>query len=323
MMSAALSSSALDLLLARYRRHMQALHYSPQTIYTRAACLRLLTNFLSEINLTEPQMITPQVIADFQRWLFLQPTCKGTARFAATSNRVLSAARSFLRFLKTEGVIGRDPTEALEYAREPDRLPRNILTPREAKRIIEAADPSTTLGYRDRTILEVFYATGIRKGELIGLNLEDVKLEDGLLHVRAGKGNKDRVVPLGRWAVKCLESYIAGIRPDLLKGKPCRSLFVSLVGRTMSGMAVHHLVKKHARLSGVKKHVTCHLWRHTCATHLVQNRANLRHVQEILGHQNLSATERYLSLTIQDLKAAHHKYHPREKEASRAERAER
>lgn len=308
-----MSASPFEILLSRYRQHMQALNYSPQTIYTKGSCLRRLTEFLAEIGITEPPMVTPHVIADFQRWLFYKPTLKGTTRFAATSNRVLSAARGFLRFLKNEGVIGRDPTEAMEYAREPDRLPRNVLTPREAKRIIESADPSTALGYRDRTILEVLYATGIRRGELISLELDDAKLDEGLLHIRAGKGNRDRVVPLGQWAVKCLESYIAGIRPELLKGRACRSLFVSLVGRTMSAMAVTHLVKKHTRLSGVKKHVTCHLWRHTCATHLVQNRANLRHVQEILGHRNLSATERYLSLTIQDLKAAHRKYHPREK----------
>jgi len=317
--SAAADQGALEILSERYCHYLESLNYSPQTIRTRTAYLCQFARFLSEIKITEAHMVTARVMGNFQQWLFYQPTQRGTARMAATSNRVLSGIRGFFRFLKTEGIIARDPTETIEFAREPDQLPRNVLTPREAKKIIEAADPSTTLGYRDRTILEVFYSTGIRRGELMALELDDVKLDEGLLHIRSGKGNKDRVVPLGRWAVRYLESYIAGVRHEFLKGRQSRALFVSLMGRSMSTQTVIHLVKKYARLAGIKKHVNCHLWRHTCATHLVQNRANLRHVQEILGHRSLATTERYLSLTIEDLKQAHRKFHPREKDVAKAE----
>ncbi len=306
---------SLEILSERYLRHLELLNYSPQTIGSVTQYLRQFGRFLDEIKLTEAPMVTARVMGEFQSWLFYKPTFKGTARFAATSNRVLTGVRGFFRFLKQEGIIAVDPTESMEYAREPDPLPRNVLTVREARRIIETVDSSTTLGYRDRTILEVLYTTGIRKTELASLKVGDVKLEEGLLYIQAGKGAKDRVAPLGRMALRFLETYIKAIRPELLQGRQNQFLFLSLLGRPMSGQVVPHLIKKHTRLAGVKKHVTCHLWRHTCATHLVQNRANLRHVQEILGHRSLATTERYLSLTITDLKAAHQKYHPREKDA--------
>jgi integrase/recombinase XerD len=232
-----------------------------------------------------------------------------------TQNRILSAVKGFLAFLAEENYLGRNPVQGLRYAREPDRLPRNVLTPREARKIIEQPDLQTVLGYRDRAILEVLYATGIRKAELMNLNVEDVNLEEGLLRVNGGKGNKDRLVPLTRLACSFLENYLQAIRREFLGGSQTRRLFLSSRRRPMGKNTPGRLVEKYARLAGVPKHVTCHLWRHTCATHLVRNQANLRHVQEILGHRQLTTTERYLHLTIADLKAAHHKHHPREADA--------
>ena len=222
--------------------------------------------------------------------------------------------RSFFRFLRREGYIVRDPAAALEYAREPRRLPRNVLTPAEAKRIIEAASPTTLLGCRDRAILETFYATGIRRDELRHLKPADLNFEQGLLRVNDGKGGADRVVPLGEVAARCLENYLHAIRPDLLRRRQAEWLFVSYTGKQMDTNTLNALMRKYAKAAKVKKHVTCHVWRHTCATHLVQNQANIRHVQEMLGHRSLATTERYLSLTIADLKEAHARCHPREQE---------
>ena len=151
----------------------------------------------------------------------------------------------------------------MEYAREPETLPKNILTPGEARRIIEAADPSTILGYRDRVILETLYATGIRKTELLNLALSDVNLEEEILRINGGKGAKDRVVPLTRVAAAGLETYIKAVRPQLLGKKKSENLFPSLRRGELSDTALGHLVDKYARKANVKKHVTCHLWRHT------------------------------------------------------------
>jgi len=192
-------------------------------------------------------------------------------------------------------------------------LPRNILTPQEARRIIEAPDVHTVLGYRNRVVLEVLYATGIRKQELMNLTLADVNLDEELLRINGGKGAKDRVVPLTEIACSFLESYIKGIRPKLLGKKTTNRLFLSLRGLPIARNTLGSLVEKCTRLARIKKRVTCHLWRHSCATHLLQRKANLRHVQEILGHRSLATTERYLHLTITELKEAHRRCHPREK----------
>jgi len=301
-----------DVLTNRYRQQLEILNFSPQTWRTQATHLRTFLRFLAEIQIADAQAVTSAVLHNFQRWLFHEPTPKGTMRRTASQNRNISTVRSFFAFLHEEGIIAHNPAKNLEHAREPETLPRNVLTPQEARKIIERPDLGTHLGYRDRTILEVLYATGIRKAELMGLTLADVNLEEELLRVNGGKGSKDRVVPLTQVACSFLENYIKGIRPVLLAGRASDRLFISLRAQPICKNAVGAVVEKYAKLAGVKKHVTCHLWRHSCATHLVKNRANLRHVQEIMGHRSLATTERYLHLTITDLKAAHRKFHPRE-----------
>lgn len=174
---------------------------------------------------------------------------------------------------------------------------------------------ATALGCRDRAILEVLYATGLRRNELRHLKPADIDREQGLLRVNDGKGGADRVVPLGAIAARCLETYANAIRPELLRGAACEWLFVSYTGRQIDPNTLNAIVRKYAKAAKVRKPVTCHTWRHSCATHLVQNNANVRHVQEMLGHRSLATTERYLRLTIADLKAAHERCHPRERGA--------
>ena len=188
----------------------------------------------------------------------------------------------------------RDPAAELEYAKEPRRLPRNILTPAEAKRIVELPDTGTPLGVRDRAILEVLYATGVRSAELRALCVADANLDEELLRVNAGKGGHDRVVPLGALAAQWIATYANAIRPELIRAAKAEfpshhdRLFLSANGRPIDRHTLGDIVKRYAKLARVRKHVTCHVWRHSCATHLVQNRANIRHVQEMLGHRSLA-----------------------------------
>lgn len=303
----------LDVLIHRYGQQLEILNRSPHTWRTVQTYLRLLQKFFDETKLADVQAVTGATMHDFQRWLYYLPTFRGTLRTVASQNRALCGVKGFFTFLHEEGILTRNPADALALAREPQTLPRNVLTPQEARKIIERPDVHTVLGYRDRTILETLYATGIRKSELMRLTLADVNLEEELLRINGGKGAKDRVSPLTRVACSFLESYIKGIRPVLLAGKTSDRLFISLRGQPICKNALGALVEKYAKLANVKKHVTCHLWRHSCATHLVKNQANLRHVQEILGHRSLATTERYLHLTITDLKEAHRKHHPRER----------
>ena len=302
-----------DELLTKFLGWLQIRNYSPRTVSDYGYNLGSFFRFLEQKAIADVQGITTATLTDFQRWFYYQPTKRGQARGVVNQNLVLATVKSFFRFLKNEGFIHGNPAEAVEYAREPRSLPRNVLTPKEANRIIDSIDTTTALGYRDRAILEVFYATGVRNQELRNLTVADANLEEELLRVNGGKGGHDRVVPLSRVACKFLETYLKGIRPQLVGAKATDKLFVSFRGNPIDGHTVGDVVKKYARLASVKKHVTPHVWRHTCATHLVKNEANLRHVQDILGHRSLHTTERYLSLTITDLKEAHRKFHPREK----------
>lgn len=304
----------LDELLHRFQGDLQIRNYRARTVTDYGYHLALLRQFLDQRQVTDIQAVTTETLIEFQRWIYYQPTKRGTPRSVLNQNGILAAVKSFFRFLKVEGVLVSDPAETIEYAREPRSLPRNVLTPHEAKRIIEAVDTSTLLGYRDRTILEVLYATGIRNSELRALTVEDVNLEEGLLRVNRGKGGDDRVTPLGQIACRFLETYLKGIRPQLLGERQSNRLFLSWRGKPIDAHALGDLVKRHAALAKIKKHVTPHIWRHSCATHLVKNNANLRHVQDLLGHRSLATTERYLRLTITDLKQAHSRFHPREKQ---------
>lgn len=304
--------------VAAFAADLTLRNYSPRTASDYGYSLRSLATFLEQRTIADVAAITSAHLADFQRWLYYQPTKHGAARGVCNQNAVLAAVRSFFRFLRREGYVMRDPAAELEYAREPRRLPRNILTPAEAKRILEAPDTSTALGVRDRTILEVLYATGIRSAELRALRVADANLDEQLLRVNAGKGGHDRVVPIGAVAAKWIETYANAIRPQLARAarssaKPEDYLFLSTGARPLDPHTLGDIVKRYAKLARVRKHVTCHVWRHTCATHLIQNRANVRHVQEMLGHRSLATTERYLWLTIADLKEAHAKFHPRER----------
>ncbi len=302
-----------ETLIARYQQHLEILNQSPRTQATVRSYLTLWRAFADEIQLADAQAVTTGTVLDFQRWLFYRPTTRNPQRGIASQNNILICVKSFFAFLQQEGVVARNPAEALELARQPQTLPRNILTPQEARKIIETPDTGTLVGYRDRTMFEVLYATGLRKGELMNLTIADVNLEEELLRINGGKGAKDRVTPLTRVACSFLENYIKAIRPELLGRRQSDRLFISRRGRPMAKNTVGQMVEKYARLSKVKKHVTCHLWRHSCATHLLKNQANLRHVQEMLGHRSLATTERYLHLTITDLKQAHRRCHPREK----------
>jgi integrase/recombinase XerD len=298
----------------QFLEDLQIRNYSARTIADYAYHLKLWSQFLSEKKILDLSHVADSTVAEFQHWLYYRPTRRGAARGVLNQNTVLAALKSFFRFLRIEGLVLHDPAAALEYARQPKTLPRNVLTPQEASHILETVDTAAPLGKRDKAILEVLYATGIRRAELRALALTDLDLVNGLLRITLGKGARDRVVPLGALAVAALESYLSHARPQLL-GAGCTSrLFISYRGNPLDPHTLGSLVRRHAEAAQIQKRVTPHVWRHTCATHLVQNHANLRHVQDLLGHRSLTTTERYLRLTITDLKEAHAKFHPREQQ---------
>jgi integrase/recombinase XerD len=291
-------------------------NFSPRTVEGNDYDLQLIARFLTARRIDTVEAVTRAALRDFQEWLYREPTKRGHTRGVRNQYQFTTLIKTFFVWLRSEGILSYDPAAALEYARLPHELPRQVLTPKEARKVLEGIDTTTPIGYRDRTIMEVFYATGIRCQELIDLRVPEVNMEEELLRINKGKGNKDRVVPLSRIACRYLETYIKAVRPGFVRQRGEDRLFLSWRGRPLHRVNLIRLVTAHAKAAGLKKHVTCHTWRHTCATHLLKNQANLRHVQEILGHGCLSTTERYLHLNIDDLKAAHRRFHPREKDVA-------
>ena len=219
------------------------------------------------------------------------------------------ALRTFFRYLVLEGVLEVNPSEELESPKTVKALPP-ILTPLEVEELLEQPDLGTLLGVRDRAMLETLYATGMRVSELVGLPLNQVQLEGGYALIY-GKGSKERAVPLGSEAIEWIVRYLKTVRGRFLKGRETPYLFVSQSGKGMTRQRFWKSLKGYGRKAGIKKRITPHLLRHSFASHLLERGADLRSVQMMLGHVDISTTQIYTHVTGERLKKVHKKYHPR------------
>ncbi len=223
--------------------------------------------------------------------------------------RDLVAIRTFFRFLIQEGILESNPAEDLESPKVARTLPE-ILTLKEIEQILEQPDLRTPIGIRDRAMLEMLYATGMRVSELTQLPTHQVNLEGGYVLVY-GKGSKERIVPLGSEALKWVAAYLRNARGSLSKGKDSPSLFVNRSGKAMSRQRFWKSLKEYARRAGLRKRITPHLLRHSFASHLLERGADLRSVQMMLGHVDISTTQIYTHVAGERLKKIHKQYHPR------------
>lgn len=223
--------------------------------------------------------------------------------------RDLVAIRTFFRFLIEEGVLESNPVEDLESPKVARTLPE-ILTLKEIEQILEQPDLRTPLGIRDRAMLEMLYATGMRVSELTQLPTHQLNLEGGYVLVY-GKGSKERIIPLGSEALKWVAVYLRTARGSLSKGKDSPSLFVTRSGKGMSRQRFWKSLKEYARRAGLRKRITPHLLRHSFASHLLERGADLRSVQMMLGHVDISTTQIYTHVAGERLKKIHKQYHPR------------
>jgi integrase/recombinase XerD len=226
-----------------------------------------------------------------------------------TSARLLSSLRRFYRYLLREGLIVEDPTATLEAPKLGRPLPKS-LSEAQVEKLLQAPNPETPLGLRDRAMLETLYATGMRVTELVGLAVQQANLQAGVVKV-IGKGNKERLVPLGEESVAALERYLAGARRALLNGKTTDALFPTARGAAMTRHAFWHNIKRYARLAGIESNLSPHTLRHAFATHLLNHGADLRVVQMLLGHADLSTTQIYTQVARERLKLLHARHHPR------------
>ena len=226
-----------------------------------------------------------------------------------TLSRRLSSIRSFYRFMQREGRIVADPSGRVEAPRLGRPLPKS-LTEAEVESLLAAPDTETLLGLRDRTMLEVLYATGLRVSELVGLSLTQVNLRQGLVRI-TGKGNKERLVPLGAESLDWLQRYLQNGRPELSRNSGTEAVFPNRRGTQMTRQAFWHIIKRYTSLAGIKKPLSPHVLRHAFATHLLNHGADLRAVQMLLGHTDISTTQIYTHVARERLKGLHAAHHPR------------
>ena len=233
--------------------------------------------------------------------------------------RLIALRRFFEHLEKTDAILV-NPTVGLKLPTLPSRLPKTVLTPGETRALLDAPDTQTKKGIRDKAILEIFYSTGIRAGEMTRLTVFDVDYKNGFVRVTRGKFAKDRVVPLGKKACDYVREYLQRARSEWSKEhRDERALWINAIQphRPMSQQAIDIVVRDAARAAGITRNVRPHVLRHTCATHLVANGANLAYVQRLLGHRSLSTTQRYTRVAAAEVKQTFKK-HPRSRQAAPA-----
>ena len=273
---------------------------------TLAAYRRDLKAFGGWLENARKQDMNDAVPGDMEAYLAWRFAQHAQPRSAA---RYTSALKRFYRYLLRESLIAADPTLNLDSPKLPRALPKT-LTEDDVERLLDSADINTPLGLRDRAMLETLYATGLRVSELVGLKLTAVNLNDGVLRV-TGKGNKDRLVPLGEEAVSWLKRYLAEARPLLMAKQLADAAFVTARGEGMTRQAFWYLIKRRARTAGITRPLSPHTLRHAFATHLLNHGADLRVVQMLLGHSDISTTQIYTHVARERMKQLHAQHHPR------------
>jgi integrase/recombinase XerD len=276
---------------------------SVNTVEAYARDVRRLGEFATTKGIAGPQQITRTLLRDFVYLL------KDLGLSPATIRRQISAIRTYFAFLLGEGRIDDDPSSLLESPQRGRRLPE-VLTIKEIESLLAAPHVDEPMAWRDRALLELAYGVGLRVSELCGLGLNDLLLSEGLVRV-FGKGSKERLVPIGRSVIGAVSTYLHTLRPSLDRGKSAGRLLLNARGEPLSRVGAWGVVKRCARRAGITKRVTPHTLRHSFATHLLEGGADLRAVQEMLGHADLSTTQIYTHVDREYLRSVHKQYHPR------------
>jgi len=278
---------------------------SGNTIESYSNDLERLSRYLYHNKITNIHALMPEHLSAYIRTLY-------EVGFAATSiQRTLSTLRGYFGFLCADGIIPADPTEYLDSPRSVRYLPA-VLTIDEIVALMESVDIHKKCGLRDRALLETLYATGMRVSELSSCTVEHILLGEGLARI-TGKGSKERLVPVGGIALKWIQGYLEAERPLLAKPSSDSTLFLNVRGSRISRMGLWKIIQKYAALAGIKKEISPHTFRHSFATHLLEGGADLRAVQEMLGHANIITTEIYTHVDREYLKEVHRSFHPRYK----------
>ena len=296
--------------LQRFLGYQREKNYSERTIQNRDVYLRYFIQWADERGLQRPNEITKPILESYQRHLYQHRKKNGDPLSIMSQNGRMIPIRALFKWLARKNHLLYNPASDLEFPRAEKRLPKSILTETEVEAILNLADINTPLGLRDRALLETLYSTGMRRLELIGLKWATLDYERGTVFIDQGKGNKDRMIPIGERALSWIYKYQYEARPELTLGQDDGSLFVTHLGEAFSPNGLTALVRKYIHKADIGKSGSCHLFRHTCATLMLENGADVRFIQAMLGHASLKTTSIYTQVSIRQLKDIHTMTHP-------------
>jgi integrase/recombinase XerD len=299
--------------LHQFGEKMELHGYSPRSIKAYGDDVRRFFTWLKEHeNIEKLDDVLPEHLSAFHAYLQYEKSTRGTYLGTTTIHHRLFALKTFYQIMYKERLIKHDYAALITPPKQKRHLPRNVPGEKELASMLDNIKPVNILEIRNRAILEVLYATGIRNMELCNLKLDDLNISERTLFIK-GKGAKDRIVPLGSWVMPYLMEYLEAARPKLIKKKKTDLIFVSKSGRPIPAANLIYIISTRAQAAGVQQRVTPHALRHACATHMLKGGADIRFIQELLGHTELSTTQIYTHVDISTLKRAHQQCHPREK----------
>ena len=277
-------------------------HASQNTVCSYLRDVNQFSAYLEEHHDCALRDATGELVEEYMSWM------RGRGKSAASVTRFLASVKSFYNFLVSSGGLAANPTRGITAGRAERKYPE-ILTNKEVELFLEQPQCVDAKGYRDHAMLELLYATGIRVSELISLNLENLNLPAGF--IRCSSRGKERIIPLYHTAVKALQDYVRDIRPELIADSAEKALFVNMNGERMSRQGFWKIIKHYQEKAGIEKDITPHTLRHSFAVHLLENGADLRSIQEMLGHADISSTQIYTHVVKRQLKDVYQKAHPR------------
>lgn len=303
-------ASGLAALGDEWLEHLRIRNYAEKTLNGHAWSLHAFLRWAQDRDLLRPEQIRKPILESYQRHLYHHRKADGEPLSVRTQRARLTTLQQYFAWLCRTNRLGANPASELELPRKKPRpLPR-ALSPEQIRSILAVPDITDPLGIRDRAILELFYATGIRRAELVRLDHEDLDADRGILAIRQGKGGKDRMVPVGARTLAWIRKYLDDVRPLLLTRIGEHALFISGYGERLSANYLGNWVRRTIRRAGIDAAGACHLFRHSCATHMLENGADIRHIQQLLGHACLDTTAIYTDVSIVQLQAVHERCHP-------------
>ena len=304
--------SDLELRQREYSRWMRSHNFHTKTISNTIHIMSKFVKWCQERGILSVREVTRDILEHYQGKIMRYRKPSGEGYRVGYMIRILSTLRVFFGWLAKKRYILYNPASELELPRMARHLPRNVMSIAEVEAVMMQVDLSTALGLRDRTILEVLYSTGMRRFELSRLECRDVFMDSGMVLIREGKGRKDRMVPIGERALAWVEKYKNDLRPALVAapGNDEGILFLSYRGKSLELNNLSRIVSTYVRNSGIEKEGSCHIFRHTIATLMLENGADIRYIQQILGHNSLETTQIYTHVSIKKLKEVHSSTHP-------------